>query len=303
MVVATVCSASETTNDADQSIVVSAFYLFTALPDYESLQPELKQFMLKQEIRGTIIVSPEGVNGTVSGSREAIDALYGFFQAHEKLKRVQAKESFFHHHPFARTKVKRKKEIISLGRPVEDPEHHQGHFLDAEAWNRLLEDPDVVLLDTRNDYEIHLGTFEGAVNPKTRTFKELPQWLDSHLPKEQQPKIAMFCTGGIRCEKLSAYMIERGYDNIYQLHGGILKYLETMPEDKSKWQGSCYVFDERVSVKHGLEVDTEASMCNACGHALTAEDRASPEYRKDEHCPYCDAQRIYRSPPFRSAEA
>lgn len=233
----------------NNKIVVAAFYKFVFLNDLESLQAEIKKCLLENEIRGTVLLASEGINSTVSGTRQAIDNLLNFLRSDSRLSDLEHKEAYFDRQVFQRTKVRMKKELIPLGAKV-DPNKQVGKYVLPDEWNELISDPEVLVIDTRNDYEVEIGSFKRAINPQTNMFKELPQVTEEYIKKLQPKKVAMYCTGGIRCEKYSAYMLEQGFDEVYHLKGGILKYLEEIPKEKSLWQGECFVFDERVSVNH-----------------------------------------------------
>ncbi len=235
--------------NAQNSIVVATFYKFVALNDLEALKTKLKDFMLAREIRGTIILAPEGINSTVSGLRESIDALLHLLKADPRFVDLEHKEAFYDRQVFKRTKVKLKKEIVTFDVPLIS-NFQPGKYVAPAEWNSLIQDPDVLLIDTRNDYEVELGTFKGALNPETGKFKDMHTFTSDFVKRVKPKKIAMFCTGGIRCEKYSAYMLQQGFDEVYHLQGGILKYLEEVPEEKSLWQGDCFVFDERSTVNH-----------------------------------------------------
>ena len=269
-----------------ENIVVSALYKFVTLEQPESLREPLLEFLNQQDIRGTLILANEGINGTVSGSREAIDALYDWFHQHPPLDSVSYKESFFNEQPFYRTKVKLKREIVTMGVEGIDPRKAVGTYVKPKDWNALIADPEVLLIDTRNDYEVDIGTFKGAINPVTDTFREFPDYVKEHLNPEKHKKVAMFCTGGIRCEKSTAFLKEQGFDEVYHLEGGILKYLEEVPADNSMWDGECFVFDNRVSVGHGLEPG-DYELCHACRKPLSPEDRQHPHFEEGLSCHHC----------------
>ncbi|MFZ2620220.1 MAG: rhodanese-related sulfurtransferase, partial [Alphaproteobacteria bacterium] len=237
------------------TVTIATFYCFAAMPDAAQIQPVWKQFMLAHAVTGTILVTPEGINSTIAGPRAGVDAVLAMIRSDSRFAAMTHKESFADTNPFPRTKVKLKRETIPLGVTV-DPTN-PGIYVKPEAWNALLANPNTILIDTRNDYEVQIGTFKNALNPKTRTFKELPAWLAEHLPADKETPIAMYCTGGIRCEKSTAYVKAQGYNNVFHLEGGILQYLEDMPEENSAWEGACYVFDDRVAVKHDLSPATE----------------------------------------------
>jgi len=267
-------------------IVVAALYKFAKLPDYKDLKSPLLGVMQKHNVRGTLLLAAEGINGTVAGSRGAIDSLLSYLKSDERLAELEHKESFCDEQPFYRTKVKLKKEIVTLGIDGIDPNDQVGQYVDPKDWNNLISDPDVVLIDTRNDYEVDIGTFKGAINPETETFRELPQYVDKNLLDKKEKKIAMFCTGGIRCEKSTAYLKQQGFNNVYHLKGGILKYLEEISSNESLWEGECFVFDNRVAVNSNLE-QGKYDQCHGCRHPLSPEDQESPQYSAGVHCPHC----------------
>ena len=273
-------------NTSSQEVIVAAFYKFVEFPKPERYRPQLKSYMVAHNIKGTVLLAPEGINGTVSGSREEIDAFLTYLKSHGRLSDLEHKESRFTRQPFERTKVKMKKEIISLGEPA-SPTEKVGTYVEPKYWNSLISDPDVITIDTRNTYEIHLGKFKGAVDPQTRTFKEIPNFTKEELAAHKNKKIAMYCTGGIRCEKYSSYLLEQGFNEVYHLKGGVLKYLEEIPQEESLWEGECYVFDDRVAVKHGLVPSDEAAICPSCGHSLFSKDRIHPKYVHGKSCAYC----------------
>lgn len=268
--------------------VVAAFYHFFDFPGFEGQRAYLQGLLNQHAIKGSVLIAPEGVNATISGTREAVDA---FLAAVAGLAGgpVEHKESFAQTQPFTRGKVRLKKELISLG-PYVDPTH-PGTYIDPAEWNALIADPDTIVLDTRNTYETHMGTFERAIDPRIANFKQLPDFVKHELGEHKGKKIATFCTGGIRCEKFTAWMKQEGFEEVYHLKGGILKYLEEIPPEQSLWNGECYVFDHRVAVGHGLAPSTTASMCTACGHALKPEDRADPRYIEDISCPFCHGRK------------
>jgi len=270
-------------------IVVCALYRFVRLEDYETLREPLLQVMLDHAIVGTLLLAREGINGTVAGSRAGIDALLTWLKHDERFALLSYKESFHDTLPFYRTKVKLKKEIVTLGVEGIDPNRVVGTHVKPENWNALLRDPELLLIDTRNNYEIGIGSFKGAVNPKTTTFRELPQWVSENLNPEQHKKIAMFCTGGIRCEKSTAYLKEQGFEEVYHLEGGILNYLEKIPQEESMWQGECFVFDNRVTVNHDLTAGTY-DQCHACRMPITETDKKHPHYVAGISCHHCAEQ-------------
>ena len=281
---------SEIQSQTQPQYLTAALYKFVALPDYAVLQAPIHATCVIHQIKGTILLAAEGINGTIAGLPDNIHKVLHFLRTDAQFKgafsNLEHKESFSDEHPFYRMKVKLKKEIVTMGVPSVNPNNTVGTYVKPEDWNALISDPEVILLDTRNDYEVHIGTFKGALDPKTTTFREFPEYLANNLDKTKHKKVAMFCTGGIRCEKASSYMLEQGFDEVYHLQGGILKYLETVPEAESLWQGECFVFDQRVAVKHGLEVG-EFDQCYACRMPLSSEERLHPHYTPGISCPHC----------------
>ena len=273
-------------NDTNPSVVVAALYRFARFPDFEAFRQPLFEAMLAAEVRGTLLLAAEGINGTIAGSRLGIDKVLDFLQQDERFAGLEVKESYVDDNPFYRTKVKLKKEIVTMGVQDIDPNEIVGTYVDAEDWNELISRPDVLLLDTRNKYEVEIGTFDGAVNPETDSFREFPEYVARHLDPGNHKKVAMFCTGGIRCEKSTAYLRQRGFDEVYHLKGGILKYLELVPESESKWQGECFVFDNRVTVNHKLEQGAY-DQCHACRMPITEQDKESEYYQKGISCHHC----------------
>jgi UPF0176 protein len=268
------------------SIVVAALYRFVPLEDYVALREPFLDQMRQLGVRGSLLLAREGINGTVAGSREGIDALLAFLRSDDRLAALEVKESLCDEMPFRRSRVRLKKEIVTLGVEGIDPNDSVGTYVDPRDWNELISDPEVTLIDTRNDYEVAIGTFKGATNPHTESFRDFPEYVDKHLDPSKHKKVAMFCTGGIRCEKSTALLKQKGFDQVYHLRGGILKYLETVPEEESRWQGECFVFDGRVAVGHGLEVG-DHQMCFACGWPVSSEDQQHPDYVFGIHCPRC----------------
>lgn len=275
--------------------VVAALYKFTPFEAPESLRDPLLARLDACGVKGTILLASEGVNGTIAGSRAGIDAALEAIRALPGCSDLEHKESFAEELPFIRLKVKLKKEIVTIGVPGVDPNAVVGTYVDPGDWNELIADPDTVVIDTRNDYEVAIGTFEHAIDPKTSTFRELPNWLDAHKEDLRDKKVAMFCTGGIRCEKASSLFKTAGIEDVFHLKGGILKYLELVPEEDSLWQGDCFVFDDRISVKHGLE-QGDLEVCGACRWPIDDAGRRSPNYVRGVSCDNCidtkdDAQR------------
>ncbi len=266
--------------------VVAAFYKFAALPDFEAMIRPLKAFCDAQGVKGTLLLAFEGVNGTIAGSRKGIDAVMAYLHSDERLRNLEYKESFASEQPFYRMKVRSKKEIVTLGIAGIDPAKKTGTYVAPEAWNDLISDPEVVLIDTRNVYEYGVGTFRGALNPHTETFRQFPEFVKKNLDPVQHKKVAMFCTGGIRCEKASSYMLEQGFEKVYHLKGGILKYLEKVKVEESLWDGECFVFDNRVAVKHGL-TEGDFDLCHGCRSPISLQDKDSPKYVAGITCPHC----------------
>ena len=266
-------------------IIVATFYHFFDFPNYAVLRQPLLDEMNRLRIKGSLIIAAEGINGTLSGDRSAIDQYLGYLKQNVTRVEFEHKESFYDRQPFQRAKVRLKREVISMGQPISSAE--TGHFVDPKEWNAFINDPEIIMIDARNAYEVHLGSFEGAVDPKTRSFKELPAFVHRNLDVARHSKIATYCTGGIRCEKFSSWLLAEGFENVYQLKGGILKYLEEIPEAETKWQGECFVFDNRVAVGHGLTPSATASMCLACGHPLTSTDRQCPQFIQGVQCIFC----------------
>lgn len=268
------------------AIVVCALYKFVTLESFQDLRQPLLKVMQYNNIRGTLLLASEGINGTVASSRQGIAALLTWFAKDERLQNIVTKESYEDSNPFYRTKVKLKKEIVTMGIEGIDPKQVVGTYVKPQDWNALISDPDVVLVDTRNDYEVKVGTFAGALNPDTTNFREFPQYVSDNLDPKKHKKVAMFCTGGIRCEKSTAYLKEQGFEEVYHLQGGILKYLEEVPEDDTMWQGECFVFDNRVTVNHQLEKG-QYDQCHACRLPITKLEQQSDKYLEGISCPHC----------------
>nr|WP_314256203.1 rhodanese-related sulfurtransferase [uncultured Devosia sp.] len=273
-----------------QPYKVMAIYKFADLPDADAIQPVLAKFCCARDIKGTLILAPEGINGTVAGTLEAIDALSEWLFSGAvmagRLAGAEVKYSTAEDMPFLRMKVRLKPEIVTLRAPEANPNKQVGTYVEAQDWNALIERNDVVLVDTRNDYEVGLGTFQRALDPATKNFTEFKDYVAENLDPTRDKKVAMFCTGGIRCEKASSYLLSQGFEEVFHLRGGILKYLEVVPEEQSRFAGECFVFDERVSVGHGL-VEGDATLCRACRHPLTEDDRHSLDYVEGVSCPHC----------------
>jgi UPF0176 protein len=272
--------------------LTAAFYKFVDLPDYAQRKAPLLALCEQHHVKGLILLAREGINSTIAGAPADVHAVLAYLRSDPLLADLQHKESFTNKAPFYRMKVRLKKEIVTMGMPGISPTHMAGTYVKPADWNALIADPDVVLVDTRNDYEVDIGTFSGAINPHIKTFSELPAWVDQSRELRtsggKKPKVAMFCTGGIRCEKSTALMRAKGFEEVYHLEGGILKYLETVPTAQSQWQGECFVFDERVSVGHGLAVG-QHMLCRACRQPLEEDATQSPLYEAGVSCPRCHA--------------
>ena len=266
--------------------VTCALYKFVALPNYGSIRHPLLKVMTDNNVYGTLLLASEGINGTISSTREGIDAVLSWLDQQPGLDNIDTKESWDTEIPFYRTKVKLKKEIVTMGVEGIDPKQVVGTYVKPEDWNDLISDPDVVLVDTRNDYEVEIGTFKGAINPQTTSFREFPQWAKDNLGASKNKKVAMFCTGGIRCEKSTAYMKEQGFDEVYHLQGGILKYLEQVPQEQTLWQGECFVFDNRVAVGHDLKRGSY-DQCHACRMPITEQEKTLETYTEGLSCHHC----------------
>ncbi|HHP7232208.1 MAG TPA: rhodanese-related sulfurtransferase [Xenococcaceae cyanobacterium] len=268
------------------TVVIATFYKFVALPDCAEIKQPLLEYCLAQDIRGTILLAPEGINGTIAGDRAQVESVLAWLRNDSRLADLTNKESHADSFPFGKMKVRLKKEIVTLGMPEVDPSQRVGKYLTPQEWNEVISNPEVVVIDTRNDYEVSIGTFKSAKNPKTDSFRQFPEYVTQNLDPKQHPKVAMFCTGGIRCEKASSYMLAQGFKEVYHLQGGILKYLAEVPADASLWEGECFVFDERVTVKPGLELGSY-DLCYACGHPISEADKTSPYYEPIISCPHC----------------
>ena len=268
------------------AVVVCALYKFVTLDNYQDLRSPLHAEMEKLDIRGTLLLANEGINGTIAGTEQGIYQLLTWLKTDPRLNEIDYKLSFTDVMPFNRTKVKLKKEIVTMGIEGIDPKQVVGTYVDPLDWNALISDPEVILIDTRNDYEFTVGTFKNAINPNTESFREFPAYIKQNLNPDQHKKVAMFCTGGIRCEKSTAYLKEQGFEEVYHLKGGILKYLEVVPEEHTLWQGECFVFDDRITVNHQLEKG-HYDQCNACRLPITEADKASVHYEQGVSCPHC----------------
>ncbi|MDB6060639.1 MAG: hypothetical protein JWM78_742 [Verrucomicrobiaceae bacterium] len=267
------------------TVVVTALYKFVTLEDFHQLREPLLQVCVAAEIKGSLLLAHEGINGTIAGARENIDRVLAYLRADSRFVDLETKESLDTVQPFLRMKVKLKKEIVTLGVDDIDPNELVGTYVEPRDWNAVISDPEVLVIDTRNDYEVEIGTFKNSLNPNLQTFREFPDYVQQFDPAKHK-KVAMFCTGGIRCEKASAFMLKQGFDEVYHLKGGILKYFEEVPAQDSLWQGECFVFDNRVAVNHALEKGSY-DLCHACGWGVTAVDKQSPLYEEGVSCPRC----------------
>jgi UPF0176 protein len=282
-----IMTSKPSSSKADNSLfLVCALYKFVTLENYQEMREPLREFMEVNHIRGTILLAHEGLNGTVSGPKVGVDALLAYLNQDERISPISHKFSWHKDQPFYRTKVKLKKEIVTMGVEGINPLETVGTYVSAKDWNALISDPEVTLIDTRNDYEIEIGTFKNAVNPKTDSFREFPEYVAKELNPSKHKKVAMFCTGGIRCEKSTAYLKEQGFDEVYHLEGGILQYLEDVPESDSLWEGDCFVFDNRVAVNHKLE-KSDYDQCYGCRLPITEKDKQSEQYEAGVSCPAC----------------
>lgn len=267
-------------------LTVAALYHFTRFPDPPALRGPLLDLCLAQGVKGSLLLAGEGINGTIAGTRPAIDTVLAHIRSLPGCDGLEWKESPAPAMPFGKMKVKLKREIVTMGQPDVDPKARVGHYVRPAEWNDLISSPDVAVIDTRNDYEVAIGSFAGAIDPGTRSFRDFPAWWQANRDRFHNKRIAMFCTGGIRCEKSTNWLLQQGVEKVYHLQGGILKYLEEVSPDQSLWQGECFVFDQRVSVGHGLIPGRMAS-CGACRRPVTPEARQSPDYEEGVCCPAC----------------
>ncbi|MEM9852822.1 MAG: rhodanese-related sulfurtransferase [Pseudomonadota bacterium] len=265
---------------------VAALYRFTAFDDPAGLCAPLRDACLAEGIKGTLLLAPEGINGTIAGTRSGLDAALAVIRALPGCGDLDWKESTAEAAPFKKLKVRLKREIVTMGQPQVRPAETTGRYVPPGEWNALISAPDVVTIDTRNDYEVAIGSFDGAINPETKSFGEFPAWWQANRVRFEGKRIAMFCTGGIRCEKSTNYLLGEGVRDVFHLKGGILKYLEEVPKSESAWRGGCFVFDKRVSVTHGLE-EGPHSLCHACRRPLAPEDRTRPEFEDGVRCHKC----------------
>ncbi|RDC60591.1 UPF0176 protein [Alteripontixanthobacter maritimus] len=273
---------------------VAALYRFTRFPDPEALRMPLQSVCDDNAVRGTLLLAGEGINGTIAGTDGGIEAALAHVRTLPGCGDIEAKDSRADTMPFHRMKVRLKREIVTMGQPDLDPMGGTGTYVAPEDWNALIADPDTIIIDTRNDYEVAIGSFAGAIDPETPSFRDFPAWFRERRQELEQdgrmPRVAMFCTGGIRCEKSTAFLKNEGVEDVFHLEGGILKYLETVPAEKSRWEGECFVFDERVSVVHGLETGSY-DLCRACRRPVNDADKTSPAYAEGEACPSCIGER------------
>ncbi|NNK16439.1 MAG: rhodanese-related sulfurtransferase [Sulfitobacter sp.] len=265
---------------------IAALYHFTRFEDPAALKPALLDLCVSQNVKGTLLLAHEGVNGTIAGPRAGIDAVIAHLRSLPGCKDLEWKEATSETPPFPRMKVRIKREIVTMGQPNVDPASKVGNYVDPADWNELIKSPDVAVIDTRNDYEVAIGTFEGAIDPETKSFGEFPAWWEKNKDRFHNKRIAMFCTGGIRCEKSTNYLLGQGVEDVYHLKGGILKYLEEVPEEESTWDGECFVFDARVSVGHGLKEGPHL-LCHGCRQPILPQDMHRPEYEHGVSCHNC----------------
>jgi UPF0176 protein len=270
-------------------IVVLSLYRFAKFPDFESFRTPLYNLMVSESVLGTFLLAPEGINGTISGTKKGVDAVIEWLEKDARFANLEAKESYVKEQPFFRTKVKLKKEIVTMGIGNINPNELVGTYVDPDDWNEFIANPDVLVVDTRNDYEVKIGTFINSVNLETKNFREFPDKAKKNLKSKDKKKIAMFCTGGIRCEKSTAYLKQQGFEEVFHLKGGILSYLEKVSESNSTWRGECFVFDNRVTVNHNLEKGCY-DQCHACRMPITDEEKNYENYKKGISCHHCVGQ-------------
>jgi len=271
---------------SDDQVTVCALYKFVTLDDYQALRPSFIEQLDRLSIRGTLLLANEGINGTIAGKNGNIKEFIAWLSTDSRFEQIDYKLSYHSEPPFHRTKVKLKKEIVTMGVSGIDPNEVVGTYVEASEWNRIISDPETVLIDTRNNYEVGIGSFKNAVDPDTNTFREFPEYVQQTLDPKKHKKVAMFCTGGIRCEKASAYMKQQGFEEVYHLRGGILKYLETVKEQESLWEGECFVFDDRVAVNQNLDKG-QHDQCHACRFPITKNEKESKFYIPGVSCPRC----------------
>jgi UPF0176 protein len=280
--------------ETDHPVTVAALYRFAPMTELQSLRDAIAELCAVNIVKGTILIANEGINGTIAGPKDGVGTVIAYLRALPGCGELDVKYSHADTMPFYRSKVRVKKEIVTMGVEGIDPKREVGTYVQPEDWNALIADPDTILIDTRNDYEVAIGSFAGAVDPKTKAFRDFPAWFRANKAalesQNRAPKYAMFCTGGIRCEKSTAFLKAEGIDAVYHLEGGILRYLETVPEAQSSWQGECFVFDDRVSVKHGLEIGS-MELCRACRRPITEHDKLSPDFAEGISCSGCISER------------
>ena len=272
--------------ERSQTTAVAALYRFVRLDDYESMREPLLNFCTERGVKGTLLLAHEGVNGTISGGKTAIADVLSYLRSDERLTDLDCKFSYHEERPFLRMKVKLKREIVTMGLAGVDPNQTVGRYASPEEWNELVDDPECLVIDTRNDYEVEIGSFRGAINPGTKSFRDFPAWVDENLDPQKHKKVAMFCTGGIRCEKSTSLLVSKGFDDVWHLKGGILNYLEETLESSTRWEGECFVFDNRVAVNHQLEKG-QYDQCFACRFPLDDAQKQSPLYVPGVSCPRC----------------
>ena len=275
-----------TDEERSQTTAVAALYRFVRLDDYESMREPLLNFCTERGVKGTLLLAHEGVNGTISGGKTAIADVLSYLRSDERLTDLDCKFSYHEERPFLRMKVKLKREIVTMGLAGVDPNQSVGRYASPEEWNELVDDPECLVIDTRNDYEVEIGSFRGAINPGTKSFRDFPAWVDENLDPQKHKKVAMFCTGGIRCEKSTSLLVSKGFDDVWHLKGGILNYLEQTPEASTRWEGECFVFDSRVAVNHQLEKG-QYDQCFACRFPLDDAQKETPQYVPGVSCPRC----------------
>jgi UPF0176 protein len=275
-----------TDEERSQTTAVAALYRFVRLDDYESMREPLLNFCTERGVKGTLLLAHEGVNGTISGSETAIADVLSYLRSDDRLSDLDCKFSYHEERPFLRMKVKLKREIVTMGLEDIDPNQSVGRYASPVEWNELIDDPECLVIDTRNDYEVEIGSFRGAINPGTKSFRDFPAWVDENLDPQKHKKVAMFCTGGIRCEKSTSLLVSKGFDDVWHLKGGILNYLEETPESSTRWEGECFVFDNRVAVNHQLEKG-QYDQCFACRFPLDDAQKQSPLYVPGVSCPRC----------------
>ncbi|MEO9819345.1 MAG: rhodanese-related sulfurtransferase [Paracoccaceae bacterium] len=266
--------------------IVAALYHFTRFETPDAIKTPLSDVCAAHDVMGTLLLAREGINGTIAGTRAGIDAVLGHIRALPGCADLEWKEAHSTVPPFIRMKVRLKKEIVTMGQPDVDPKARVGHYVSPEDWNDLITQDDVAVIDTRNDYEVGIGTFKGAIDPRTESFRDFPSWWEANKARFHNKKIAMFCTGGIRCEKSTNYLLGQGVEDVFHLKGGILKYLEEVPETDSTWEGECFVFDARVSVGHGLK-EGPHELCHACRRPILPSDRSKPSFEQGVSCHQC----------------